>query len=100
VSIDNQQQGGKPMPERIYNGLDWEKVASVTTGGKPYFYVAHAYNQTGNRVKYTVVWNRIKQCWTAEYDDYTLPKAIELGSFNSAHYARTRAVNHCQQVQL
>jgi hypothetical protein len=40
----------------------WEKMPSVTTGGKPYFWVHRA----ENGCFWTVVWNRIAERWVLE----------------------------------
>ena len=59
--------------------LKWQKIASVTYGGKPYFYVAFT-NHGSKRIKYTVVWNRYAKIWDAEIDDGTNPVSTVLGS--------------------
>lgn len=41
----------------------WRKIASATTGGKPYFYLS----ATGSRC---VVWDRLAQAWVARIEDH------------------------------
>jgi len=43
--------------------LDWQKVPSVITGGKPFFYNAWPDGSSGK--KYSVVWHRVFQSWDA-----------------------------------
>ena len=65
--------------------MDWHKVPSVWTVGKPYFY-----NEMINgRKKYTVVWHRVKKKWLIiDYGD-----KIEkiLGEFDSEKVAMKKA---------
>jgi hypothetical protein len=44
----------------------FEKIASCTTGGKPYFYI-HI------KSKYVVVWNKTHNQWTILKGDWTCP---------------------------
>ena len=48
--------------------LQWEKVASVRPGGKPYFFVAFP-TLAGHQRKFCVSWRRFAQCWIASFDD-------------------------------
>ena len=83
----------------IFNGLDWQQVASVTYGGKPYFWVA--FPVVGEkRVKYSVVWDRNARCWTVAYDDYSTPVPHELGHFDNPHHARLCAWEHITRQGL
>ena len=43
----------------------WDKVPSVMTGGKPFFYNAKDEN---GRVRYAVVWDRRRLTWTVKND--------------------------------
>lgn len=49
----------------------WKKVPSVTTGGKPYFFVAFHEDNTG-RTKTTVVWDRTKRKWAVEMNEQVI----------------------------
>lgn len=42
--------------------LNWKKVASVTTGGKPFFWIC----LIDGIKQYTVVWDRIDQKWSVQ----------------------------------
>ena len=65
--------------------LDWHKVPSVWTGGKPYFYNCWI----DGRKKYTVVWNMVKKKWMLiEYTD-KLEKV--LGEFDNEKTAMKKA---------
>ncbi len=47
--------------------ITWKPCPSVTTGGKPFFYVAKFNNDN-----YFVVWNRMLQLWALQRWDVTL----------------------------
>ncbi len=49
--------------------LDWQRVASVTPGGKPYFWIAFLVNADKARAKFSVVWDRARLQWLAEMDN-------------------------------
>jgi len=59
--------------------INWEKCASVTHGGKNYFYFAKI-----NGVSYWVLWDRAKEKWTFQGDNnvvlktfnYKTPKSV------------------------
>jgi hypothetical protein len=46
---------------------NWKQCASVSAGGKPYFYVSF-----DDKGKLTVVWNRIDQRWMITRNDTTV----------------------------
>jgi hypothetical protein len=45
----------------------WEKVASVTTGGKPYFLLSR-----NNPHKFCIVWNRCSENYSLQLDDKSI----------------------------
>ena len=45
--------------------MKWQKVASVTPGGKPYFFVSE--DKQGNKL--CVVWNRFQERWAFQFKD-------------------------------
>ena len=56
------------------NKLTWKKVGSVTTGGKPFFWIC----LIDNCKEYSVVWDRIDQKWCV-----TNSKGITLAQFDT-----------------
>jgi hypothetical protein len=68
------------MTETIYG---WNKMPSVRTGGKPYFYTKLKEN-----IRYCVVWNRGVKKWEATKSDQHfmyLDNGIELKRFLKLH---------------
>ena len=64
--------------------LQWDKVPSVRTGGKPYFYVAFPLVKDKRR-KVTVAWDRNVKAWALTYDDYeTTLIPFEIGTYPTA----------------
>ena len=59
---------------------NWTRRASVTTGGKRYFYYART-----EKGRYVVVWNRATLTWHAEFPDSHLVASVQ---FNSAAKAK------------
>ena len=64
--------------------LDWRKAPSVTTGGKPYFWVGYA----GGQLLYWVVWDRYAQKWAVTDANKTL------AYFDSAAAGKKWAESH------
>ena len=65
--------------------MDWHKVPSVWTGGKPYFWNA----MIDNRKRYTVVWHRVKKKWLLIENGDKCEKI--LGEFDSEKVAMKKA---------
>ena len=71
--------------------LQWKKRASVTNGGKPFFYVAFPI-MNGHRRKYSVHWDRNAQQWACTFDDFeTMLIPEEHGMFSTAKEAQATA---------
>ena len=71
--------------------LQWEKVASVRTGGKPFFYVAFPV-MNGHKRKYSVHWDRNARQWEASFDDFeTMLIPESHGHFSSSKEAQATA---------
>lgn len=68
--------------------LQWEKIPSVTPGGKRYFYLAWP-EMNGRKRKYCVAWHRYAQRWVASFDDMqTCLIPEEYGLFDTAKDAQ------------
>ena len=66
--------------------MNWDKVPSVTNGGKPYFWNCWI----DGRKKYSVVWNRVKEKWfLVAYADRQKDRV--LGEFDSDKTAMEKA---------
>lgn len=52
--------------------MNWKRVASVTPGGMPYFYVRYASATYPYSVRQSVVWDREKLAWAAQENDKTI----------------------------
>jgi hypothetical protein len=63
--------------------LVWEKFPSVTTGGKPFFWVGRKITTRYARKVATVFWSRVEQQWAAEDGDEK-----RLGLFFTADLAK------------
>jgi len=71
----------------------WLKVASVTTGGKPFFWCAWPRGRSGPKL--TVVWDREKQKWASQICDETM------GYFETATQAKAQFRNtHLQSRRI
>ena len=76
--------------------LEWQKVASVTKGGKPYFYVAFP-TLKGHRRKFCVAWDRYARQWAATFEDYeTCVVPEEFGQADTAQAAMILAEQEYQ----
>lgn len=68
--------------------LQWEKVASASIGGKPFFYIARPV-MNGMKRKYCVAWHRQTCKWVASFDDMqTCLVPEEYGSTKTAQEAQ------------
>jgi hypothetical protein len=66
--------------------MEWQKVAPVTNGGKPHFYVTFPVIE-GKRRKITVAWDRNYKQWAVLYDDYESIVPVEKGFYATAQAA-------------
>lgn len=52
--------------------MEWKRVASVTGGGKPYFYVRYVRESYPYSIRHSVVWDRKVRAWAAQENDKTI----------------------------
>ena len=61
-----------PNPNLEADMTAWRKVASVTTGGQPYFYVRYDQDSYPYAVRDCIVWDRSVLAYRAERNDKAL----------------------------